>query len=1129
MLRDAILLKLLTWGLFTTLGAQFEHLSLEQGLSQSTVKCILQDRKGYLWLGTGDGLNKYDGYNFTIYRNLYNDDNSISDDNICAIAEDRSGALWVGTVKGGLNRFDRASEHFTRYTLPLFTGPASMAEKEIADLPFLFSFFSDQTITALYVDSTRDRHDLWAGTWRHGLYKINLAKLKKTGAHLTSDAVVHYQHNPTDPHSLSDNRIRAICRDHNGNLWIGTFGGGLNRYDDITARFQALRHDPATPNSLSANHILTIHEDKAGILWVGTLGGGLNKLIPVEDDITSTSQPALVGHRQFVHSAVDSRLNNKTANGFRFIHYRHDPARPNSLNDDDVTAILEDRSGVLWIGTFGGGLNQLDRATERFTHFQRDRFNPNSFRANDALVIYEDKCGIIWIGSQLGVGVSKYDRRKEKFIHYKNDPTDPQSLSDDVVWSIFTSPQPEAPIWFGTYHGGLNRFDRKTPAGAAGRFTKFRHDPADPRSLSQNHVRAICADETGALWVGTFSQGLNKFFPEAATAAPNRAVFTHYKHNPADPYSLSHNHVRALLQDKSGVLWIGTIGGGLNRLEKKTGRFLRYRHQPADPNSLSDDRIYTIYEDRRGTLWVGTFGGGLNRIFIPTSADGTKNYAGLYFISYKYNVADSASLSDNRVMAICESHDGALWLGTFGGGLNKFDPATGKFSRFGIHNGLPSEVIYGILEDARGNLWISSNNGLSRFNPRTLMCKTYDEWDGLQSKEFSGGAFARRPEGEMFFGGINGFNYFFPDSIKDNIFVPPIMITSFKKFNEVAGHEMASIELAHTDNFFGFEFSAMDFSHPAKNQYAYYLENFDQSWIFAGTRHAVSYTNVNPGKYVFRVKGTNSDGIWNETGAVVQITIHPPFWQAWWFRTFVLSLFAVSIWGLHEQRVKRKIGNLLEIERIRKTENERLRKQVADDFHDEFGQKLTNIALFAEIIRRNLNGTTPQTAGHLNKITDAATSLSDSMRDFIWTLDRNKDSFYNVATRLKDYGENLFAKTPVDFSISDIDADWEKIGLSMDWKRHLIQIFKEGMKNSRKHAGCSRVSLQIALTGQDVTMSLDDNGKGFENTEAVYGAGLRYLKKRADKIGGEVQIISQLQHGTRIQFRGKLQPLHDMP
>jgi ligand-binding sensor domain-containing protein/signal transduction histidine kinase len=1130
MLRCTVALILLSCGFCPAVFAQFEHLSLEHGLSQTTVTCILQDRKGYLWFGTSDGLNKYDGYNFTVYRNNSQIAHSLSDDNISAIAEDKSGAIWIGTTKGVLNRFDRTRERFTRYTLPVPTGSAGAAENESAELPFIFSFFTDQTITALHVDSNPDGHDLWIGTWRNGLYKINLLRLEETvspGRGFAAGAVVHYQHHPANPKSLSDNRIRAICRDHQGRLWIGTFGGGLNRFDDATASFQPFKHDPADPNSLSDDHVLAIYGERPGELWIGTLGGGLNKLVPATS-VPLSGQPAL-SSLKFARSNFDQRQNN-IACGFRFIRYRHDPANAFSLSDNDVSVVFADRYQTLWVGTFGGGLNQFDPVTEHFTHFRRDRFNPNSFRANDVLSIYEDKSGIVWIGSQLGVGASKYDRRQEKFVHYKNDPSNPHSLSDDVVWSILAMPGRDDVVWIGTYHGGLNRFDRKTPAGAAGRFTAFRHDPSDPRSLSQNHIRAICEDEAGALWVGTFSEGLNKFVPELAEKSKRGvARFTRYKYDPANPYSLSHNHVRALHKDKSGTLWVGTIGGGLNRFEKSSGRFIRYQHHPANPSSLSDDRVYAIYEDRAETLWIGTFGGGLNKVFIPNPGGAAENFDGLYFVSYKNDAADSASLSDNRIMAICEDRDGALWIGTFGGGLNRFDRATGKFKRFGMHNGLPSDVIYGIMEDASGNLWISSNYGLSRFNPRTLACKTYDERDGLQSKEFSGGAFAQSRDGAMFFGGINGLNSFFPDSVKENLFVPPIMITSFKKFDQVAGREMEKIELAHTDNFFSFEFSALDYADPSKNQYAYFLEGFDRSWIFSGTRHTVSYTNLDPGRYTFRVKGANNDGIWNEAGAAVRITIHPPFWQTWWFRALALGLLAAAIFMLHEYRVRQKIRQMLEIERVRKTENENLRKQVADDFHDEFGQKLTNIALFAEIIRRNLNGAAPQTAGHLNKINDAATSLSDGMRDFIWTLDRNKDSFYNVATRLKDCGELLFAKTKIGFEMTDLSPDWENIALSMDWKRHLIQIFKEGMKNAAKHAACSNVALDMACTAQRVTIRLADDGKGFENNDAEYGAGLRYIKKRAGKIGGDLKIISQPGRGTMIQFTGRISGNADTP
>ncbi|MCG3119414.1 MAG: hypothetical protein ALAOOOJD_01806 [bacterium] len=1120
------LIILLALSVVPSLFAQFDHFSLEHGLSQTTVMSIWQDRQGYLWFGTSDGLNKYDGYSFTVYRNDPLDLNSLADNVITAIGEDGAGALWVGTISGVLHRFNRQAGRFWRYKLPLSSQPQMTTATESVEVPYTFSFFSDQTITVLYADSQNGRNNLWIGTWRSGLYKLDLQQLVKprpagddtTQMSFPHGALTHYQYDPGDPHSLSDNHIRAICRDRSGRFWIGTFGGGLNRFDEASQRFQHFRHDASRPHSLSADYVLSLCEDRAGTLWIGTLGGGLNQLMTAASTQAHVQPPAV--NVKFTRSAAHKQQNH-LAESMRFVHYRHDPANPYSLSDNDVTTILEDRYQTLWLGTFGGGLNRMDRlpasalktmetTVERFTHFQYDRLNPHSFLSNDVLSMHEDRTGILWIGSQLGAGISKYDRRKEKFKHYKNELSDPSSLNDNVIWSIFTTSKGDQEnIWVGTYYGGLNLFDRRR-----GRFTHFRHDPADPHSLSHNHVRSICEDAEGALWIGTFGEGLNKCSP------PALGKFTHYKHDPANLFSLSDNHVRTIFKDHAGTLWIGTLGGGLNRFDAKTGRFFHYRHNPLDPNSLSDDRVYTIYEDRRGTLWIGTFGGGLNQLFIPHQAD--RNFDGLYFVQYKFEATDSNTLSDDRVMSICEDRDGVLWIGTFGGGLNRFDRASGKFTRLRKRAGPPSDVIYGILEDEGGELWISSNQGLARFNPRTLACKNYDERDGLQSNEFSGGAYAQSRHGEMFFGGINGLNCFFPDSVKDNLFVPPVVITAVKKFNEVIGREVKKIELAYADNFFSLEFAVLDFANPAKNQYAYYLEGFDPNWIFSGTRHTASYTNLDPGHYTFRVKGANNDGVWNETGAVVNITIHPPFWKTWWLRALAAGLFVTLILLSHKYRVRQKITQMLEIERIRKIENERLRKQVADDFHDEFGQKLTNIALFAEIIKRNLNGTAPQTAAHLNKITDAATSLSDGMRDFIWTLDRNNDSFYNVASRIKDFGESLFAKTKISFAMSDFSPAWENIPLSMDWKRHVIQIFKEGMKNSLKHGECTKVMLDIALTGKTLTLRLTDDGKGFENSESVYGAGLRYMKKRAGKIGGELKIISQPGQGTTIQLSGRI-------
>lgn len=1106
----------LIWSLAPSLHAQFDHLSLEHGLSQTTVLCILQDSKGYLWFGTADGLNKYDGYSFMVYRNNPRKPHSLSDDWVTAICEDSAArnSLWIGTSKGVLNHFDRKNERFTRYNLCAPSTLLSLKAKTPVELPFIFSFFIDQTITTIFADPRGTSNTLWIGTLNCGLYRLvldsaavssgfdgnlrtqennNNIKIDKTIFQIT-----HYQHDPANPHSLSDNHIRAIHRDLAGALWIGTLGGGLSRFDEAAGKFIHYKHDPADANSLSNNHVLAIYEDRAGVLWIGTLGGGLDKLV-----------------------AATNSGRNETAKRQRphFVHYRHDPSNPHRLSDDDVSAIIEDDYRTLWVGTFGGGLNKFDRAAERFTHFKHDRFNPHSLGDNDVLAIGADRTGILWIGSQLGVGINKLDRRKEKFVHYKSDPTNPHSLNDDVVWSIYSPARGDGSIvWIGTYRGGLNRLDRKS-----GRLGYFRHDPSDPYSLCQNHIRAICEDDSGALWLGTYSEGLCKLPPQAGDEPEKRKVkFIHYRHDPNNPQSLSDNQIRSIHQDKSGTLWIGTFGGGLNKFDARTGRFSHYRHDPADPRSLSDDHVYTIYEDSatRNTLWIGTFGGGLNRLVLNKNSGPHGNEA--EFVSFKHDPADSSSLSDNRVLSICEDKLGTLWIGTSGGGLNRFDRESGKFTHFTTQNGLSSNVIYGILEDERGNLWLSSNHGLSRFNPRTKTCKNYDERDGLQSKEFSGGAYYQATTGEMFFGGINGLNCFFPDSLKDNFYVPPVVISAFKKFDETVAREPEAIELSHHENFFSIEFAALDYANPAKNQYAYQLEGFDQAWIYGGTRRSVSYTNLNPGKYIFRAKGTNGDGIWNEGGVALKIFIYPPFWKTWWFRFAAAGTLILLLMLAHDYRVKQKLARLMEIEQARKAENELLRKQVADDFHDEFGQKLTNIALFAELSKRNLNNASPRAMAHLSKISDTAKSLSEAMRDFIWTLDRNKDSLYNVAERLKDYGEALFSKTGIDFEIKGFSEELEQLGLPMDWKRHLIQIFKAGMQNCLRDGGCKNVALWIAPNGRSLEIYLVDDGKGFGHDDSVAGPDWRYIKKRAEKIRGRLNVFASPDRGTKIQFIGSI-------
>ena len=822
----------------------FENISIEDGLSQTSVYCIVQDKKGFMWFGTQDGLNRYDGYGFTLYKQDSEDPYSISGSNIRVICEEEEkGVLWIGTDGGGLNKFDQEKEIFTCY------------RHDISD-PYSLSH---DVVCSLYRDKSGV---LWVGTWGGGLNTFDEE----------NETFTHYKHNPSNPYSLSHDIVPAIFEDKNGTMWIGTYGGGLNKFDRETGQFIHYCCDSRNPGSLSNNKIMTIYENKAGVLWIGTDGGGLNK------------------------------FERETG---KFTRYQYNPSKPGSLSNDRIRAVYEDGRGVLWVGTYEGGMNRFDYKTQSFTPF---RYNPQQLKSlpsDQVLSIYEDNTEMLWIGTY-GGGICKLDRQKKKFHHYAYIPNDPNSLSSEIIRAIVEDPN--GLLWIGTTGGGLNRLDRKK-----NEYTHYKHDPGNPNSLSHNTIYALYK-EKGAerLWVGTFGGGLDRFDIRQGT-------FKHYKHNPQSPNSPSDNHVRTICEDRTGALWLGTCTGGLNKFDREKETFTHYKHDPTDPNSIGEDNILCIYQDQAGGLWIGTWGGGLNRY----------NQEKDNFTRYQHEINNPNCLNNNRVLSIYEDRQGMLWVGSGGKGLNKFDRKNNKWTSYSTTDGLPNDVIYGILEDDRGNLWLSSNRGLSEFNPKTETIKNYDPEDGLQSNEFNAGAYYRSRSGEMFFGGVNGFNSFYPGKIKNNPHVPPVIITDFKKFNKSVEFDriisdVKEINLSYNDNFISFDFVALNYRSPENNQYAYMMEGFDKDWIYCGTRHTASYTNLNGGTYVFRVRGANNDGVWNTGGASVKIIITPPFWERWWFLLSVIIgvigvIFIIYRYHTYGMRDRNK-----QLERINKKLNQEI-------------------------------------------------------------------------------------------------------------------------------------------------------------------------------------------------------------
>jgi len=809
---------------------RFEHLTIEDGLSQNAGLAIFQDSRGYLWIGSQDGLNRYDGYSFKIFKHDPDDPNSLSHNSILAMTEDTDGSLWIGTWGGGLNRFDPATEKFIRYRYDA-DDPASL---------------SNDTVTSLKQDSSGS---LWVGTLG-GLNRYNPEK----------DGFDHFVSDLNDSNSLSSDAISVIIEDSLGQLWIGTGaigieGSGLNRFDPSTGKVVRYRHDDSDPASLSSNNIASIYESPDGTFWIATggfslRGGGLDQF----DPRTGTAQ-----------------------------HFSHDPEVADSLGGDDLFTLWGDSNGILWIGTWANGLDLMDLSNPgHFAHYRNDPFFPDSLSGNEVWSLYKDRSGILWIGTSHS-GINKLSANAGQFSLYRNNPSDPNSLSLNATGAF--AEDRKGNIWIATWGGGLDRFDPRT-----GRFEHYRHDPENPDSLSDDLFMDVYADPYDIVWAGTLGKGLNRLTP-----ATGRVV--HYLHHPENPASLAEDNIAAIIPDKNDGLWIGTFGG-LSHYDPGTDTFTNYSNDPDNPASLSENKVVSLYLDSKNNiLWIGTWGGGLHQLDLKDPLHTDPQLATV--INYRHNAEDPSSLSEDSVWAIHETADGYLWLGTQLG-LNRFDPRLKTFQHYTEKQGLPNNVVLGILEDDQGNLWLTTNNGLAEFDPHAGTFTNYDSSDGLQSNEFSSNAFYRSRHGTMYIGGINGFNLFNPPDIRPNSVAPPVVVTRFEVFNEPLSVDLSGrepIQLSYKQDFISFEFTAFDFHSPQKNQYAYQLEGFDPDWVKSGNRRYATYTNLPGGEYIFRVKAANSDGIWNETGVAIPVFITPPIWQTWWFNGLLILVLGTLLAG----------------------------------------------------------------------------------------------------------------------------------------------------------------------------------------------------------------------------------------
>lgn len=1041
----------------------FKHLSTQDGIPQNTTYSIIQDKAGFMWFGTQDGLCRYDGYTIKVYKHNDEDSNSLKENFTMTLHEDKEGMIWVSMLNSGIDKFNPETEVFTHHT----HNPEDAT-----------------TIPNNNVTIELEQGDyLWLGT-RNGFCKLN----KKTG-----EAKSYINKQVAGSEHLT-NFVGSIAAGAPNILWL-TSDYGISKFNTQTETFKHYTKIPfGSQRSYGALH--NIRSNNGKLLLYCTLG-------LVELDTAKNTDTLLVDATQVSPGNRTHILNGLvTGNLYR----------------------LCTSQGLVYYNRTNGNMRVI-------THDEKNR---NSISNNYILSICKSRDGVLWVGTDQKLNYTY--KEDSDFLTIKQATTN-KDLSNDM--SIFgLAEDVDGNIWMGT-SDGIKIYNKST-----GSIQKILSKENKTTSLATNRFLCIHKDKSNNIWASVKRYDFVKIPPPADDVSGHKVT----------KYSFNNTSVNSFADYNDSLLLMGT-GYGFVLYNKNTESKTIYPYTK-DNNGPSNNFVVYVYCDKYNNIWMGTIPGGLN-LFDPVSRK---------FLHFKNNPNNKSSLSNNIVLTIFQTKNDELLIGTMGG-LNKLKiplqenmfevlskiqtgDTTPIFQRYTTKQNLPSNVVIGIVQDNHGYVWLSTSNGIAKLDmaKQLPVLNTYNAEDGLQDNEFNQNASLITKDGYICFGGIKGLNIFHPDSIQQNTTAPPVYITDFRLYNKSvpinktnkksdsltltkAIQNTSKITLDYDDDIISFEFAALNFINPAKNQYKYKLEGFQEDWIEADKYRTATFTDLDAGTYIFRVIASNNEGVWNNEGASMVIEVKPAPWLSWYAYALYICLAIFLSYLFIKARIRaatRELEVQNKIEKAKLQEREEFRKKSSQDFHDEAGSKITKINLFTELAKgEDIN---EQTKSYLNRINQNTNDLSSGMRDFIWALDPEKDSLFDTILRLKDHGENMFTELGKSFTVNGLTESLRTRKLSMDIRRNMLLIFKEAMNNCAKYADAKNVVLDVHFDDGKLRVALNDDGKGFdtEKEEHQKGYGQKTMKDRAQKINSILTVTSEIGKGTTVLLNCNIPLMRDV-